>query len=53
VTAQLRRARQSAETLGAASTPSFFLLRPGRPPVQIHQTALTAQAVSSAIEEAL
>jgi protein-disulfide isomerase len=53
VTTQLARARRSAEKLGVAATPSFFLLRPGRPPVKIRPTALTAQAVSSAIEEAL
>jgi protein-disulfide isomerase len=53
VGAQLRRARQSAVKLGVSATPSFFLVRQGRPPVQLHPRALTAQAVSAAIEEAL
>jgi protein-disulfide isomerase len=53
VTAQLTRAEDSARQLGVASTPSFFLVRPGRPPVELHPTALAAQAISSAIEGAL
>ena len=53
VTAQLTRAEDSARKLGVSSTPSFFLLRPGRAPVELHPTALTAPAVSSAIEAAL
>ena len=53
VTARLNGARRSAERLGAASTPSFFLLRPGRPPVQLRPPALTEPALSSAIEAAL
>jgi protein-disulfide isomerase len=50
VAAQLRRAQQSANRLRVSATPSFFLIRPGRPPVELHPTALTAQALSSAIE---
>ncbi len=53
VTAQLTRAENSARTLEVTSTPTFFLVRPGRPPVQLHPSALTAQAVTSAIEGAL
>jgi protein-disulfide isomerase len=53
VTAQLTRAEDSARKLGVSSTPSFFLVRPGRAPVELHPTALTAPAVSSAIEAAL
>jgi protein-disulfide isomerase len=53
VTAQLRSARDSARKLGVKSTPSFFLLRPGRRPVRIQPAALTAQAMSSALEAAL
>jgi hypothetical protein len=53
VTAQLTRAQQSAATLGVKSTPSFFLVRPGRAPLQLHPTALTAQALSTAISGAL
>jgi protein-disulfide isomerase len=53
VTAQVTRAEDSARKLGVSSTPSFFLLRPGRAPVELHPTALTAPAVSSAIEAAL
>ncbi len=53
VTAQLSRAHQSADQLHVSSTPSFFLLRPGHAPVPLHPSALTTQAVSSAIEAAL
>jgi protein-disulfide isomerase len=53
VTAQLTRAQQSAKRLKVSSTPSFFLLRPGRAAVQLHPSALTTQAVSSAIAGAL
>ena len=53
VTAQLARAQRSAEQLHVSSTPSFFLLRPGRSPVRLHPSALTTDAVSSAIEGAL
>lgn len=53
VTAQLRRARRSADQLHVSSTPSFFLLRPGRAPAPLHPSSLTTQAVSSAIEAAL
>ncbi len=53
VTAQLTRAEDSARKLGVSSTPSFFLVRPGRARVELHPTALTAPAVSSAIEAAL
>jgi protein-disulfide isomerase len=53
VTAQLRRTHQSADQLHVSSTPSFFLLRPGRAPAPLHPSSLTTQAVSSAIESAL
>jgi protein-disulfide isomerase len=53
VTAQLARARRSAEQLHVTSTPSFFLRRPGRSPVRLQPSALTTDAVSSAIEGAL
>ena len=53
VTAQLRRANQSADQLHVSATPSFFLLRPGRAPAPLHPSSLTTQAVSSAIESAL
>ena len=53
VTAQLRRADQSADQLHVSSTPSFVLLRPGHAPVPLHPSALTAPALSSAIEAAL
>jgi protein-disulfide isomerase len=53
VTAQLTRAQRSADRLGVAATPSFFLLRPARKAVQLHPSALTTHALSSAIENAL
>jgi protein-disulfide isomerase len=53
VAAQLSRAQQSATRLDVSSTPSFFLLRPGRAPVRLRPSALTTEAVSSAIEGAL
>ena len=53
VTAQLTRAQQSAAKLGVKSTPSFFLVRPDRAPVELHPTALTAQALSTAISGAM
>jgi protein-disulfide isomerase len=53
VQAQLARAQQSAEKLHVSSTPSFFLLRPGRAPAPLHPSSVTMQAVSSAIEAAL
>lgn len=53
VTAQLTRGANTARTLGVSSTPSFFLQRPGRAPVELHPSALTAEAISSAIQGAL
>ena len=53
VTAQLRRADQSADQLHVSWTPSFFLVRPGHAPVPLHPSALTTEALSSAIEAAL
>ena len=53
VSAQLKSARDRARKLGVKSTPSFFLLRPGRAPERIKPAALTAQAMSSALEAAL
>ena len=53
VSEQLARARLSAGRLHVQSTPSFFLVRPGRAPVQVRPSALTAPALSSAIEAAL
>jgi protein-disulfide isomerase len=53
VSAQLTRALDSARKLGVKSTPSFFLLRPGHAPDRIEPAALTAQAMSSALEAAL
>jgi protein-disulfide isomerase len=53
VAAQLSRAQQSGKRLGVSSTPSFFLLRPGRAPLRLRPSALTTEAVSSAIEGAL
>jgi protein-disulfide isomerase len=52
VTSQLERAPRSAGRLGVSSTPSFFLVRPGKAPVQLHPSALTTNAISSAIEGA-
>jgi protein-disulfide isomerase len=53
VTSQLEHARRSAGRLGVSSTPSFFLVRPGKAPVRLHPSALTTEALSSAIESAL
>ena len=53
VTAQLARAQRSATQLHVQSTPSFFLLRPGHSPAQLHPSALTTEALSSAIEASL
>jgi hypothetical protein len=53
VAAQLTRAHRSADRLHVSSTPSFFLLRPGRAPVRLRPSALTTQGLSSAIEAAL
>ena len=53
VTAQLTRAQRNAARLHVSSTPSFFLVRPVRPPVALRPSDLTTQALSSAIEGAL
>jgi protein-disulfide isomerase len=49
----LARARQEAGRLGVTSTPSFFLLRPGRQPRRLEVSALTTEALSQAIDSAL
>jgi protein-disulfide isomerase len=53
VTALLGRARHEAGRLGATSTPSFFLVRQGRPPQRLQVSALTTKALSGAIDRAL
>jgi protein-disulfide isomerase len=53
VDAQLADARRMAARLGVTSTPSFFLVRPGRPTTRVSPSALTGAAMSSAIERAL
>jgi protein-disulfide isomerase len=53
VDAQLAEAARMADRLGVTSTPSFFLVRPGRPTTRIRPTALTSTAISAAIESAL
>ena len=53
VTAQLARAQRSAVRLHVRSTPSFFLMRPGRTPLQLRPPTLTTKGLSSAIEAAL
>jgi protein-disulfide isomerase len=53
VGAALAQAQQEAGRLGVASTPSFFLVRAGRPPQRLEVTALTTGALSQAIDWAL
>lgn len=49
----LAEARREAGRLGVTSTPSFFLVRRGRPPQHLGVNALTTKALSSAIDRAL
>jgi hypothetical protein len=35
------------------ATPSFYLLRPGRPPERLRPRALTSRSMSAAIKSAL
>jgi protein-disulfide isomerase len=49
----LRHARGQARRLGVEATPSFFLLRPGKPPQRVQPDALTTAAMSAAIKSAL
>jgi protein-disulfide isomerase len=49
----LGRARRQARRLGVDATPSFFLVRPGRPPQRLRPRALTPAAISAAIRSAL
>jgi protein-disulfide isomerase len=53
VDALLAGARREARRLGVDGTPTFFLLRPGRPRQRILPDALTYDSVSSAIRSAL
>jgi protein-disulfide isomerase len=53
VDALLAGARRQARRLGVDGTPTFFLLRPSRPPQRIRPDALTYDSVSSAIRSAL
>lgn len=53
VNALLDRARRQARRLSVDGTPTFFLLRPGRPPQGLRPDALTYDSVSSAIRSAL
>jgi protein-disulfide isomerase len=53
VTRALALARSDARRLGVTSTPSFVLLRHGRPPRQLELSALTATGFSSALAAAL
>jgi protein-disulfide isomerase len=53
VDAQLADAAQLADRLKVSSTPSFFLVRTGRPITRVTPTALTSAALSTAIEHAL
>jgi protein-disulfide isomerase len=53
VTSLLSRAREEAGRLGVTSTPSFFLVTPGRPPQRLEVSALTTGALSNAIDRAL
>ncbi|MGH2945966.1 MAG: DsbA family protein [Solirubrobacteraceae bacterium] len=49
----LARASQQALRLGVDSTPSFYLIRSGRPPQRLEVSALTAEAFSRALDRAL
>lgn len=49
----LSQARRQARRLGVDATPSFFLLRRGRPPQRLQPHALTTTAMSRAIRSAL
>jgi protein-disulfide isomerase len=49
----LRNTRRQARRLGVDATPTFFLLRPGRPPQRVQPDALTTAAMSAAIRSAL
>lgn len=53
VDAQLAEAAQLADRLKVTSTPSFYLVRAGRPTTRVTPTALTSTALSTAIERAL
>jgi protein-disulfide isomerase len=53
VDTQLTEAARMAERLGVTSTPSFFLVRPGRPTTPVRPSSLTGAGLSSAIERAL
>jgi len=53
VEAQLTGAASLAKRLGVTSTPSFFLMRPGRPVTPVTPSDLTGPAMSTAIERAL
>ena len=53
VDAQLAEAAQMADRLKVTSTPSFFLVRAGRPTTRVSPTALTSTALSTAVERAL
>jgi hypothetical protein len=53
VNALLDRARRQARRLSVDGTPTFFLLRPGRPPQRLRPDALTYDSLSSAIRSAL
>jgi protein-disulfide isomerase len=53
VTAQLTDAARTADSLGVTSTPSFFLVRPGRRTIPVRPSSLTGPGLSTAIERAL
>ena len=53
VDAQLAEAARMANRLGVTSTPSFFLVRAGKPTKQVRPATLTRRDVSTAIERAL
>lgn len=53
VDAQLAGAKAMADRLGVTSTPSFFLVRPGRATIPVRPSALTSADLSTAIKDAL
>ena len=53
VDAQLTEAARMADRLGVTSTPSFVLVRPGRPTTPVRPSSLTGAGLSAAIEQAL
>jgi protein-disulfide isomerase len=53
VEVSLRRARQEARRLGVHATPSFYVVRPGRPPERVQPGSFTYNGVAAALRSAL